>query len=189
MGVAGRAWLMAAAVFLSSALAGPLAAQGLFDGNPMFDYARNRDVGAVEYFLKKGANIDEATFDGETVLTIAAGNGDFELVEVALAHGARISHEDKYGKTALSYAAERGHAPVIEKLLEAGADINHQTQDGLTPVMLAVRFDRLSALRVLLKHKPDLTLLDYTGRSALGWARQSRDRRTESMLKRAGAAD
>jgi hypothetical protein len=55
--------------------------------------------------------------------------------------------------------------------------------------MLAVRFNRLGALRALLQRKPDLTLLDYTGRSALGWARDSRDRRAESMLKRAGARD
>jgi hypothetical protein len=41
----------------------------------------------------------------------------------------------------------------------------------------------------LLKHKPDLTLLDYTGRSALGWARAARDRRAQTMLERAGAHD
>ena len=36
--------------------------------------------------------------------------------------------------------------------------------------------------------RPDLTLQDYTGLSAAGWARNGRDRRIAEMLRRAGAA-
>lgn len=185
-----RVWRFLALVTILAGLVAPGAAQTpLFGSDPIFDYARNRDVGAIEYLLKKGASIDATNAAGETVLIIAAGNGDLAMVEVALANRARVDHEDKFGKTALSWAAERGHVPVVETLLGAGADINHQTQDGLTPTMLAVRSNRLAALRVLLKRKADLTVQDYTGRSALGWARAGRDRRAQSMLERAGARD
>jgi len=182
------AGLLAVALALG-VLAAPLRAQGLFDADPIYDYARNRDVGAVDYLVKKGAKIDEANPAGETVLLIAAGNGDLAMVELALRYGARVDREDKFGKTALAWAVDRGHVPVVEKLLAAGADINHQSQDGLTPVMLAARSNHLAVLQVLLKHKPDLSVLDYTGRGALGWARASRDPRGEAMLQRAGARD
>jgi uncharacterized protein len=111
------------------------------------------------------------------------------MVDLALDRGARVDREDNFGKTALCWAAERGQVPVVERLLAAHADVNHQTQEGLTPVMFAVRSNRLAVLRVLLKGKVDLSLLDYTGRSALGWARTARDRRAETMLVRAGAKD
>ncbi len=62
-------------------------------------------------------------------------------------------------------------------------------KEGLTPLMLAVRQDRAAVVQLLLRHKPNLTVLDYTGRSALGWARTGRDRRLETMLVRAGAQD
>jgi len=184
-----RLTALAAACFYLWSAAAAVADINLFEGDQILAYARNGDVGAVEYFLKKGANIDSANGAGETVLIIGAQNGNFGMVDMALDRGARVDREDRLGKTALSWAAERGDVPVVERLLAARADVNHQSQDGLTPVMFAVRAERLAALRVLLKAKPDLSLLDYTGRSALGWAQGSRDRRAESMLTRAGAKD
>jgi ankyrin repeat protein len=171
------------------AVSGAAVGQGLFDADPIYGYARNGDIGAIRYLLKKGASVDTPSPSGETILMIAAGNGDLAMVDVALNNGARADREDKFGKTALCWAVERGHSPVAERLLKAGANINHQTQDGLTPVMLAVRANQLSMLQLLLRRKPDLTVLDYTGRGALGWARESRDNRAESMLRRAGAKD
>lgn len=184
-----RRWIFSAAVLLILGLSPPLAAQGLFEGDPIFDYARNGDVGAIAYLLKKGASVNGADPSGATILSIAAGNGDLEMVELAIANGARPGHEDKIGRTALFWGVESGRPEVVERLLDAGADIDHQTQDGLTPVMAAVRSNRLAVLQSLLRRKPDLTLLDYTGRSALGWALTSRDSRAAGMLRRVGAAE
>jgi ankyrin repeat protein len=167
----------------------PLSAQGLFESDPIFDYAKNRDVGAIDYLLKKGASVDIVDPSGLTILSIAAGNGDQPMIQLALENGARVDREDKIGRTALFWAVENGNPEVVEQLLNAGADINHQTRDGLTPVMAAVRSNRLAVLQLLLGEDPDLSVLDYTGRSALGWARASRDRRAERMLVRAGATD
>lgn len=170
-------------------LANPLAAQALFESDPIFDYAKNRDVGAISYLLKKGASIDTADPTGQTILSIAAGNGDGPMIRLALDNGARIDREDKIGRTALFWAIQNGNPDVVKQLLTAGADINHQTRDGLTPVMTAVRSNRLAVLQVLLAGDPDLSVLDYTGRSALGWASNNRDKRAEEMLRRAGATD
>jgi ankyrin repeat protein len=111
------------------------------------------------------------------------------MVELALKSGARVDREDKIGRTALFWAVESGNPEVVDALLEAGADINHQARDGLTPVMAAVRANQLAVLQRLLGNNPDLSVLDYTGRSALNWARNNRDRRAERMLRRAGAAE
>ena len=182
---AGVALALAGALFLTN----PLAAQALFESDPIFDYAKNRDVGAISYLLKKGASIDTADPSGQTILSIAAGNGDGPMVRLALDNGARIEREDRIGRTALFWAIQNGNPDVVKQLLNAGADINHQTRDGLTPVMAAVRSNRLAVLQVMLGGDPDLSVLDYTGRSALGWAGNNRDKRAEEMLRRAGATD
>lgn len=187
--LAGVALALIVALTIAVSLPNPLAAQALFESEPIFEYAKNGDVGAVDYLLKKGASVDSADPSGLTILSIAAGNGDGPMVRLALDNGARVDREDKIGRTALFWAIENGNPDVVEQLLNAGADINHQTRDGVTPVMAAVRSNRLAVLQVLLRADPDLSIRDYTGRDALGLARDSRDRRAEGMLRRAGAAD
>ena len=182
------ATLLALLMLLGAGPFGGVAAQGSPEDNAIFGYARNGDSAAVDYMIRKGISVEFASPAGETVLIIAAANGQLETVEIALGHGARVNRADDVGHTALTRAAERGHVPVTERLLAAGANIDHQTGEGLTPVMLAVRSNQLSMLQHLLAQKPDLSLLDYTGRSALDWARDGRDRRAEAMLKRAGAS-
>lgn len=179
--------LLVAAVLAS--LAGTAMAQRNLGPSPLFDLAQKGDTAAVDYMLKKGETIDLEGPGRETVLTIAAANGYGDMVELAIANGARIDHENAYGKTALSWAAERGHIRAAELLIKAGADVNHQTREGLTPLMLAVRENRIRIVELLLRQRPDLTVLDYTGRSALGWGKTGRDRRIEDMLRRAGAKD
>ena len=183
-----RRMVAVAACLLLTAWVLPAKAQGLLDENPFFAYARDGDVGAIDYMLKRGAKISESTPKGETILHIAAAGGHFGIVELALEQGARVDLEDDAGNTALTRATEGGHTAIVERLIEAGADLNHQTGEGMTPVMLAVRLNRLSTLQSLLDRRPDLDVLDYTGRSAMDWALNGRDRRAESMLRRAGAA-
>jgi ankyrin repeat protein len=59
----------------------------------------------------------------------------------------------------------------------------------MTPLMLAIKEAHPVVVETLLDRKPDLDVRDYTGRGALGWAREGRDRRIERMLRRAGARD
>ena len=170
-------------------LAGSAAADQLLGVNPIFNQAENGDTAAVDYLFRKGQAAEDENLAGETVLNIAAANGYLDMLELAINNGGRIDHPDRYGKTALCWAAERGRYAIVERLIQGHADINHQTQEGLTPLMLAVREDRVAVVQLLLRHKPKLTILDYTGRGALGWARAGRDRRLETMLVRAGAKD
>ena len=183
LGLAGVALLLLLA-------GGPdAAAQRDLGPSPLFDLAAKGDTGAVDYLLKKGEPVDLVGPGNETVLTIAAANGYLDMVELAVAKGARIDHQNRFGKTALNWASERGHVSVVEWLVRNGADIDHPTQEGLTPVMLAVRAGHARVVQLLLRHRPNLTLLDYTGRNALAWAKAGRDRRIESLLRRAGAPD
>ena len=170
------------------ALPGAVRAQSPFGVSPIFDAAANGDTAGVEYLLQTGTPVDLTNAADETILTIAAANGHRDIVELAIARGARIDHEDRFGKTALCWAAERGRQWAAERLLARGADIAHPTRDGMTPLMLAVRSGGAGMVRLLLGHRPDLSLQDYTGRDALAWARDARDPRIDAMLRRAGAA-
>jgi ankyrin repeat protein len=184
-----RGWKSVAAAVVLAMLALPAAADVDIGPNPIFLHARNGDTAAVDYLLRKGTSVQIANSAGETVLIIAAANGYLDMVELVLNNRARVDDQDSSGKTALCWAAERGHDTVVERLVKAGANVNHQNREGLTPLMFAVRAARAPTVRSLLASRPDLTLLDYTGRSVLGWARGGRDRRIEAMLIKAGAKD
>lgn len=184
-----RRWCAAMLAVMLLVVGPDLATAQLAGPNPIYDLARAGDVGGIEYLLNKGYNINSPASDGETVLIAGATGGHVAVVELALAQGARIDEQDDYGRSALSRGAEGGHFAVVERLLEKKADINIQTSDGLTPLMLAVKGRHISVVQLLLRYRPDLTVRDYTGRSALGWSWELRDRRIETMLRRAGARD
>lgn len=165
------------------------AAQLTFGEEEIFQAARAGDTAGVDYLLKKGNDVDKTGVGGITVLIIAAANGYQDLLDLALQEGAQIDRQDDSGKTALGWAAQRGHYTVVERLLDKGADLNLQNRDGMSSLMLAVKGRHLSVVQLMLGYKPDLTLLDYTGRGVLDLARETRDRRLEDMLGRAGAGN
>lgn len=159
------------------------------DPNELLKAARNGEVGHVLYFLKKRIDPQYQDSSGQTALMAAAAQGNRRVVDVLIDAGARVDTQDNFGRTALGWAAYGGHVSTVERLLGSGADINVQDKEGLTPIMLAIREDHLVVVETLVDRKPNLDLADYTGRTAMGWAQAGRDRRIESLLRRAGARE
>lgn len=186
--------LIRSAVFILAAVlialdASADSAQTSKEEEPFIEAARNGDEGAVRYYLKKGISPHTQDKAGQTAMMVGAAMGYSGIVDAVLNAGGRVNKQDSFGRTALSWAASRGHIDIVESLLDRGADINVQTKDGMTPLMLAVKEAHPVVVQILLDRKPDMERRDYTGRNALGWARDGRDRRIERMLRRAGARD
>ena len=59
-------------------------------------------------------------------------------------------------------------------LLEAGSGVNAQNRQGETHLLAAARKGGQLAVQALLKAKADPKLTDYTGKTALDWARDGR---------------
>jgi ankyrin repeat protein len=156
--------------------------------SPIFSAAKVGDWQSVDFLLKGGINPNISESEtGQTALVIAAKSRHFDIVETLLKFGAKPDIADDYGKTALSWAAQNGEFDVAKLLLDAKANPNHQSKEGMTPLMLAIKGSYANVVQLLLDQQPDFSIRDYTGRGPLDWSRAQRDRRIESMLRRAGA--
>ena len=71
-------------------------------------------------------------------------------------------------------------------LLKRNAKPNAQTRQGVTALMVASRLGYAEVVRALLDKKADPNTPDFTGRTALAYARQSGRATIEAMLRRAG---
>ena len=77
------------------------------------------------------------------------------------------------GWTPLHLASYYGQPQVVRRLIEAGADVNSIAGNPLanTPVHTAVVAGQAECVTALLAHRPDLSLKDATGMTALDLAR------------------
>ncbi|MBT5107060.1 MAG: ankyrin repeat domain-containing protein [Rhodospirillaceae bacterium] len=103
--------------------------------------------------------------------------------------GAHVDQKDAFGLTALAAAAAGGEYSVVEILLEAGAAPNVQNKYGQSPLMLAAKSGLLDVVQLLLDSGADATTLDYTGRGALSWSDEGRNRTVRRVLEKAGARE
>jgi ankyrin repeat domain-containing protein 17 len=113
----------------------------------------DNDVNAVRRLLVEGSNLNDATDDGESLLSLACSAGYYELAQVLLAMSAQV--EDRGQKndcTPLMEAASAGHIEIIELLLRHSADVNAQSSTGNTPLMYACAGGHVEAVKTLLKN-------------------------------------
>lgn len=113
----------------------------------------DNDVNAVRKLLIEGNTLNDATDDGDSLLSLACSAGYYELAQVLLAMSAQV--EDRGQKndcTPLMEAASAGHIDIIDLLIRHGADVNAQSSTGNTPLMYACAGGHVSAVKTLLVH-------------------------------------
>ena len=86
----------------------------------------------------------------------ACGMGKLDIVRAHIDAKAELNQE-LFNETPLIKAVKRNEIEIIKELLKAGADINHKTHNGSTALKVAVDFNHMEALRLLLA-QPSLDL-------------------------------
>ena len=185
-------WIVAALIICTVLFSGTDAAaqrsRMLFE-HPFIVAARNGELSAVHDYLARGESPEVRDRNGQTPLMIAIQAGDLKMARDIVAATKFFDTKDNQGNTALGLAAIHDKIEIAEILLVAGASPNVQNRQGMTHLMLAAKEARLIIVEILVKHQPDFSLRDYTGRGPLGWARQSRDQRVVRLLELTGATD
>eukprot|EP01033_Poteriospumella_lacustris_P010796 gene10796-7685_t len=81
---------------------------------------------------------------------------------------------DHHGMSALHHAAEKGHVDSIRFLVsDAGMKVNLRSSYGNTPLMLAVKENRVDAIKVLCELNADITLENHCGYTCFHFAAES----------------
>lgn len=121
----------------------------------------------LRILLDFGANVSVANDVGATALHISAEDGHLATTEVLIEAGAELDPATFTGATPIHLAAYRGRSEVIQALIEAGADVDNVSlvdktfrQHGDTPLYAAAGPGHLDAVRVLLRAKANLLLVD-----------------------------
>jgi ankyrin repeat protein len=151
---------------------GVFALQGGF--TPLLFAARVGDVDSARLLLRAGANINDKTAVGMSVLVTAALSGQREFALFALDNGADPSGDDA-GYSALHSAVLRSDMVLAKALINRGANVNarqragspsrrYQTfafdklMIGATPFVLATRSAQLDMMRLLASSGADVNL-------------------------------
>lgn len=80
-------------------------------------------------------------------------------------------------------AQKENNLEKAKKAIEAGANVNAKDKDGDTPLHLAVRFNDLGLVQLLLKNGADPTIKDMYGETPLDWAKTLKEKEIEKSIR------
>ncbi|HUA82137.1 MAG TPA: ankyrin repeat domain-containing protein [Dyella sp.] len=122
---------------------------------------------AVMTLLANGANPLTTDADGNTSLHGAVLSGEATIAAMLLDAGASIDAVNQAGASPLSIACRAANWPLVQFLLERGAKV---FQAGGEPALVAaagIAEDDITGVKMLLKHRAAVNVIDARQRSAL----------------------
>jgi ankyrin repeat protein len=142
----------------------------------------------VRLLLEHGADVHLRDTDGQPP---TAMTNDPELLKILLEYGADVNVTFNNGQTPLMVTTECDSGDITSLLLESGANINVQDSRGWTALMYTATDGDLplEAAKSLLAHRPDLTIRDKDGKTALQLAKEFGIEPMIKLLKQAGAKE
>lgn len=145
-----------------------------YTGHCPLTLATDRDqIDCMEMLISAGADVNQATSQGETALILAAAKGAHEFVRLLLNAKSRVDWTDMDGTTALHGASSCFCAESVGLLLAAGASTTCQNVRGETPLhRLAIRATRRRGdaeriIELLVLAGTDLEALDTFGETPI----------------------
>jgi ankyrin repeat protein len=138
-------------------------------------------VGAIEYLVEAGCDVNAVHDNKVTALMYAAASGHVDAMKALIEKGgANVDMKHTNGGTALLEAATGGMSEAIKLLVESGAEVDFIDDDGVTPLMAIAAQGKVDAQTVVLdalkkkmspeKLKEHLNMLSFSGGSAVMFA-------------------
>ena len=112
------------------------------------------NLAIAQRLLEEGADKNESTNWGRTVMYHAARRGHFKCVRLLLEQGADKDEADINGETPLYAATQFGHLSVVRLLVQQGADMEKRGDFG-SPLHVAATSGRLKTVRYYLEQGAD----------------------------------
>ncbi len=164
---------------------------------PLMVASASGHEGAMLSLLQAGANINAADKQGTTAFAAALARNETGHVKFLIEHGANPTSLADPNAELLRAARQFHLRPIspedyvylIELLGGLARDIDNQDADKVSALMWVAASNQQPALRMLLRHQPDLNLRSSDGRTALMWAACSGASESLQTLREAGADD
>ncbi len=137
---------------------------------PFIQSIIDRDTNIIEFFLRKGVNVNQVDDNGATALHYAAGLGYYDFVQLLLKNGAKINVKADDGNTPLDLATITNSYNVVTLLLSKGANLNNTDKLKNTPLITAAEYDYPDLIKLFLSKNIDYKIKNNFGFDALSVA-------------------
>jgi hypothetical protein len=148
----------------------------------------------IDEFLKKGANINQVIYDGNTIAQISAFHRDLDLLEFLSERKANLANLNKNDESILYWGAAGKSAQYLEEakfFLGKNFDtlMAKKTKTGRTPLHAAVLYEgNINVINWLIANKVDIRAKDVNGQTAMHYAAALRKWDVlEALLRKGGS--
>ncbi len=118
--------------------------------------AQHGDLECIEVLKAFKINLHIHTNSGSTPIFIAAQNGSHHIIAQLNSPHLKIDYTYEQNETALFVAARNGHYKSVIELIKLGADPHLMSLNGISPLQIAVFFNHVETVKVLIKNKVDI---------------------------------
>jgi len=125
------------------------------------------DLAVIQGLIKKGANVNARSENGETALMSAASSGNISNMECLIKLGADLEARDCSGQTALFRAT--GKPAAFRWLLGHHANFKVQDKDGYQPIHWAVIEKESKCIKWLVEHGADVNARTRDGSTPIAF--------------------
>lgn len=135
------------------------------------------------------ASFPDARAQDANALFTAIEKEDVSAVTAALDAGSDVNSVNDTGASALFAAVQKQSYEISRTLVSRGAAVDYVNEQniGATPLMMAVAYDRLPIVNMLIENGADVNLIDANGDPAINWAAYYGYTSQAERLLRAGA--
>jgi len=142
--------------------------------NEWIEFLKENNYIGVKKHIKNGADVNDATETGESVLAYAIKSRcDKELISLLIENGADIYDFDNEGVSIFDIAITYDNIWLVKYFIEKGINVNKtMRKSGFTPLMAAASYGRVEITKLLLEQGADKDAQDLKGFSATDFARK-----------------
>lgn len=142
--------------------------------NKWLEILKNNNYIGVKKYIKEGADLNDETENGESVLAHAIREHcDMDVLLLLIENGADIYDFDNEGVSVFDMAITYNNIEMVNYLLAQGLDVNKTTRkSGFTALMAAACYGRAEIAKILIEKGADKEKKDSKGFTAIDFARK-----------------
>jgi len=142
--------------------------------NEWIELLKENNYIGVKKHIKNGADVNDATESGESILAYAIKSRcDEDLISLLIENGADIYDFDDEGVSIFDVAITYDNLWLVKYIINKGIDVNKtMRRSGFTPLMAAASYGRTEITKLLLEQGADKDAQDLKGFSATDFARK-----------------
>jgi hypothetical protein len=148
---------------------------------PLIRASWQGDLTEIDYWLRKGARINQPDHAGVTPIMHAAAQCQINAFRMLEKSGADLTRTDVAKRSVLHHAARGGCRDLLRYLVSNDNVLDGADKFGRTPLMLAADHHQAEAVRVLLDMRAQPDLRDHQGRTPLYHAAAAFDRQAPAL--------